>query len=135
MSEAPPVSVVLDAGVVIAQLDHGDALHQRAVSLLESLGRARLVASVLTVAECLVPPAKMGAAPRIERALASLGLEPVALEADDAAALATVRADTGLRMPDAAVVHAAEKLRAGIATSDRALARAARDRGLVVLEA
>lgn len=135
MSEAPSTSVVLDAGVLIAQLDHDDALHQRAVRLLEGLGRARLLASVLTVAECLVHPAKRGAAPRIERALTSLGLERVALESDDAAALAAVRADTGLRMPDAAVVHAAEKLRAELATSDRALARAARDRGLVVHEA
>lgn len=135
MSDARAASVVLDAGVLIAQLDHGDALHQRAVRLLESLGRVRLVASVLTVAECLVHPAKVGGAPRIERALTSLGLERMALEVDDAAALATVRADTGLRMPDAAVVHAAEKLQAELATTDRALARAARDRGLVVHEA
>lgn len=134
MSEAPPRSVVLDAGVLIAQFDQGDALHQRTVSLLESLGRARLLASALTVAECLVHPAKMGGMPRIERALTRLGLERVALEAEDAAALAKVCADTGLRMPDAAVVHAAEKLRADVATSDRALARAACNRGLVVHE-
>lgn len=130
----PRPQVVVDAGVLIAQLHDGDALHDRAGGLLLRLAEARLVASVLTVAECLVRPAQRGGSPLIERSLERLGIERLALREQDAAALATVRAETGLRMPDAVVVHAAERLGAALATSDRAVARAARARGIVVHE-
>lgn len=126
--------VVVDAGVLIAHLDERDALHERAEALLVRLADMRLLASSLTVAECLVCPAQRGGAALVERALERLGLERVPLLGDDAAPLAAVRASTRLRMPDAVVVHAAEAIGADLATTDRALAAAARERGLVVHE-
>ncbi|WP_306231196.1 type II toxin-antitoxin system VapC family toxin [Agrococcus beijingensis] len=122
--------VVLDAGVIIAHLDGDDALHARTEELLNSLAPAPLAASVLTIAECLAHPASRGILSRAERAIEQLGVARIALSADGAAAIATIRSETGLRMPDAVVVHTAELLGAQLATTDRAVARAARHRGL-----
>lgn len=126
--------VVLDAGVLIGHLDSEDALHESSERMLERLLHARFVASALTVVECLVHPALRGEVARAERVLERLRLERIPVRADDAAALAAVRAGTGLRMPDAVVVHAAELCGAAVATTDRALARGARARGLVTHE-
>lgn len=132
MTQLAAACIVLDAGVLIAHLDGDDAFHDWVEELLESHADATYCAPSLTVAECLVRPARLGSVSRAERLLDRLGLERVPLRSDDAVDLAAVRAETGLRMPDAVVVQAAERLRAAIATSDRVLARAARARGLVV---
>lgn len=132
MSAERPGALVLDAGVLIGHLDADDPHHMTVEALLSRHLGMRLCATALTVAECLVRPAFEGGAALAERALNRLGLERVALDGADAGALATVRAETRLRMPEAAVVHTAERLDAAIATTDRTLARAARARGLVV---
>ncbi|GAA1465086.1 PIN domain-containing protein [Microbacterium thalassium] len=127
--------IVLDASVAIALLDRADAHHEASVTLLRDHLGDRLAISTLTLAEVLVRPARVGDADRVESGLRALGVSTLPLAAHDALALARTRAATGLRMPDAVVVHTAQAADAAIATADRTLADAARRRGLAVLEA
>jgi predicted nucleic acid-binding protein len=66
------------------------------------------------------------------KVIAALGLYVEDLREQDAVALARVRAATGLKMPDALVVHTAERFGGSVATTDARLAAAAESRGLVV---
>lgn len=52
--------IVLDASLLIAHLDAGDANHEEAEELLAGTGSARLGASTITLAEILVAPARQG---------------------------------------------------------------------------
>ncbi len=123
--------IVLDASALIAQLDSTDAHHQRARELLLDSSEQQLGASVITLAEALVSPAQAGRLDEAHNALHELAVKPIDLGADSAPSLALLRAETGLRMPDCCVLHAAAKTGAEtIATFDERLALAASARGL-----
>lgn len=123
--------IVLDAGALIAQLDRTDAHHQRARELLLRSSDQQLGASVVTLAEALLAPAGAGRLDEAQTLLRELAVEPIELAADTPASLALLRTETGLRMPDCCVLHAAALTGADtIATFDDQLARAARTRGL-----
>jgi predicted nucleic acid-binding protein len=116
---------VVDASLIIALLDAGDAHHDRAVELLGDVA-GPLDASTLTVAEVLVGPARAGRLAAARSALAALGLAAVPIEADAAPRLAELRAETGLKLPDCCVLLAAENVAAGAVLSfDDRLRRAA----------
>jgi predicted nucleic acid-binding protein len=124
--------IVLDASVLIAHLDSSDGLHARAGALLSATADEPLGASPLTLAEVLVGPARTG---RLDDATVALGrLEVSAIPLEDGAPirLATLRAATGLKLPDCCVLLAAEQTNAAVATFDRRLADVARGRGLGV---
>jgi len=80
----------------------------------------------------LVGPARSGRLEVARRVIRDLELEEVALEVGAAERLATLRAETGLRIPDCCVLLAARDGDA-VATFDGRLAVAARDRGFRVL--
>lgn len=120
---------VLDASVMIAQLDENDLHHLAAVSLLEELD-GPLGASPLTIAESLVGPARRGAAEQIRQGIADLGVEPIGLEDDAPVRLAVLRAETGLRLPDCCVLLAAQQTGGSVLTFDDRLARIAAGLGL-----
>ncbi len=123
--------IVLDASALIAQLDSTDAHHQRARELLMDSSDQQLGASVITLAEALVSPCTRGRLDEAHNVLHELAVEPIGLGADAAPSLALLRAETGLRMPDCCVLHAAARTGADtIATFDKRLARVARTRGL-----
>ena len=123
--------IVLDAGALIAQLDRTDAHHQRTLELLLDAPDQPLGASVITLAEALVAPARAGRLDEAHTVLHELAVTPIELHADAAAGLALLRAETGLRMPDCCVLHAAAMSGAEtIATFDERLVSAARTRGL-----
>jgi predicted nucleic acid-binding protein len=126
--------IVLDASVLIAHLDARDAHHADATELLLDVARERLGASVITIAEVLVGPARAGKAEDAESALQELGVEQVALDAGAAAELAGLRASTGLKLPDCCVLMAARAVEAAaVATFDDALrATASRERVRVI---
>jgi predicted nucleic acid-binding protein len=124
--------IVLDASVLIAHLDADDALHGRASTLLRALAEQQFAASALTLAEVLVGPARAGALERAGAALRRLGVDTVPLLGSSPAALAGLRAATGLRLPDCCVLLAAEEAGAALATFDDRLATAARRRALPV---
>jgi predicted nucleic acid-binding protein len=126
--------IVLDASVLIAHLDVSDAHHDRAFALLQGLADERFAASALTVAELLVGPARAGGSERAGAALRALGVETVPIGDAAPAALAGLRAATGLKLPDCCVLLAAEEVGGGLATFDDRLAAAARDRAVPVHE-
>lgn len=120
---------VLDASVLIAQLDENDAHHGRAVDLLEEL-EGPLGASPITIGESLVGPARKGAAAEIRQGIADLGVEPIELQADAPVRLAVLRAETRLRLPDCCVLLAAQQTGGSILTFDDRLRRTAGALGL-----
>lgn len=124
--------IVVDANVMIAHLDAGDAHHDRAEGLLLATRGDRLGASPVTLAEVLVGPAR---AERLDRALAALSqleIATVSLDEHAPVRLAVLRSATGLKLPDCCVLLAAEHSRGEVATFDDGLAGAAHDHGLTV---
>jgi len=125
--------MVFDASVLIAHLNPADVHHLRASSLLRRLVADEFVASPLTLAEALVAPSRAGAADRAAGLLRELAIKTVELTAESPLRLATLRLDTGLKLPDCYVLHAAEQVDAAVATFDARLAQAARGRGIEVV--
>ena len=126
--------IVLDASVLIAHLDVSDVYHDRAFGLLQALAEESFAASALTVAEVLVGPARAGGLERATATLRALGVETVPIGDAAPAALAGLRAATGLKLPDCCVLLASEQIGGGLATFDDRLAAAARERGVPVYE-
>jgi len=124
--------IVVDASVLIAHLEAGDDHHDRARSLLVSLDGEMLAASPVTLAEVLVGPARTGGLGRAQAQLADLEVVVVALPDDAPVRLATLRAQTGLKLPDCCIMLAAAQVHGAVATFDDRLAQAAADQGLEV---
>ena len=127
--------IVLDADVLIGQLNRDDAHHLRARTLLLRFAdeRRELAASVLTLAEVMVGPALAGRLGAAESAIRDLGVAEIALPPGAPARLAGLRAATTRRLPDCCVLLAAEDSGAvAIATFDKSLSAAAEQRGLRV---
>lgn len=122
--------IVLDASVLIAFLDGHDAHHERAREALLAHVRSSFQASVVTLAEVLVGPARRHEAPRIRSVLAALEIAPVELRAADDLALAQLRASTGLKLPDCCVLLAARSVGARVLSFDERLLRSAGELGL-----
>jgi predicted nucleic acid-binding protein len=100
--------IVVDASVLVAHLDAGDAHHRRATELLLEVGESPLAASPITVAEVLVRPARADRLDDARAAIRALSVHEVPLATDAAERLAALRARTGLKMPDCCVLLAAE---------------------------
>ena len=124
--------ITLDAGVLIAMLDGSDTHHDWATRLLIDHTEAQFVMSALTNAECLVRPAQAGVVQRFLDGIHGLDIDVVEVTETGALHLAQVRADTKLRMPDAAIIATALARASAVATTDRAVAEAARGQGLTV---
>jgi predicted nucleic acid-binding protein len=126
--------VVLDASVVIAFLDRGDAHHLAAV---EAVGRTRgeeLVVPSSAFAEILVDPSRRGpdAVAFVKRFLMELGVRIEPLTAAIAERAAKIRAGhRSLRLPDALVLATADALGATALTCDRSWPRVSRRARLV----
>jgi predicted nucleic acid-binding protein len=89
-----------------------------------------LACSSITLAEVLVGPARSGVLGAARDAVTRLGVEEIPLGEDAAARLATLRAETNLKLPDCCVLLAAEHARGTrVLTFDQRLAMAAADRG------
>ena len=126
--------IVVDADVLIAHLDDNHALHDRALDALLATAEQTLGCSPITLAEVLVGPARAGRLRDARTAVMDLGVGEIPLGEDAAARLASLRADTALKMPDCCVLLAAEDAQAdAVLTFDDRLARAAEQRGLPVV--
>lgn len=86
----------------------------------------------LSQAEVMVHPARNGKLDKFQKMLNSLGLVVTPIEGLDASKLATFRATTTLKMPDACVLHQAIKVNGSIATTDNQLAQVAKSKGVGV---
>lgn len=124
--------VVLDAGALIALYDGNDAHHEWARMLLTHTADDQLVMSALTYAEVLVRPTQAGSASVFDRGIAGLHIQIAEISEHDARKIAEIRASTALRMPDAVVVFEARRAGAAVATTDKQLAKSARESGLMV---
>jgi predicted nucleic acid-binding protein len=101
--------IVLDAGVLIAHFQPADPHHQRASQLLAEHHHHEFVINTITVAEVLVGPARSGQTDTIRQALDTLEIQTHGLDANAAAPLAELRAQTGLKLPDCCVLYTAER--------------------------
>lgn len=122
--------IVLDAGVIIAFFNRDHVHHVSCARFIEANAAERFCASGVTLAETLVRAVEQDVAEELLEDYETLGIEPVDVPGGSAAALARVRAESGLRMPDAIVLFTAELTRAELATTDAAAARAAERRGI-----
>lgn len=124
--------VVLDASALIALASSKDPHHAWALEMFRETASFELQMNALTQAEVLVHPARAGKLEKFLKMIGDLGLEIAPLEAVDSSRLATIRATTNLKMPDAVVLHQAIKANASIATTDQKLAKVAKSKGLGV---
>ncbi|MFZ0091559.1 MAG: type II toxin-antitoxin system VapC family toxin [Solirubrobacteraceae bacterium] len=123
--------IILDASALIAQLDKNDVHHHSACEFLLEFPDEKLAASVITLAEALVAPARADRLDEAQALLRELGVAPIGLSTDAVSRLAVLRAETSLRMPDCCVLLAAALAGAKtIATFDERLARVSAGRGL-----
>lgn len=127
--------IVLDASVLIAHFDARDAQHDRALKALAATGREELGASVITLAECLVGPARAGRLDQAHAALRDLCVSELSLPSDSSTTLAQLRAQTNLRLPDCCILECARRTRASLLTFDDRLAKRAVDVGVKLASA
>jgi len=119
--------VVLDANILIATLIKSDAHHGVALAFIRrSLGVPdTLYIPQLTLAEVLVGQLRIDNGEQAQQTIRFLGIEVVTSDPVSALELATLRATTGLKLPDCVVLATAQHLDATLATTDQALARQA----------
>ncbi len=123
--------IILDASVLIAHFDYRH--HSRAVELLLEAAEHPLGASVVTLAEVLVAPARQDRLDAAEAALRELGVHEIALGTHAATRLARLRAETALRLPDCCVLLAVQDAAAhALVTFDDRLGAQATRRGITV---
>ena len=125
--------IVADASWIVALRDPDDDHHQEAVALTRGIAGEDALLHPVTLAECLVAPAKLGV---LDEAAATLhaAFEVVEVDPDAPLRWASLRADSGLRLPDAIVLDTALHHRArAIATFDDHLATCSADHGIKFL--
>jgi predicted nucleic acid-binding protein len=125
--------IVLDASVLIGHLDARDPHHEKATALLAASDAEALGASAITLAETLVAPARAKRLEEAKAALEQLGVEDLGLGEDAPTRLATLRAETGRKMPDCCVLAAAQRHEGLVASFDGDLRKAASKLGLEVV--
>ncbi len=96
--------IVADASALIAYLNPRDAHHADAVQGLIDVDQ--FVVHPVTLAEVLVHPARSGSESTVLNTLISIGMQESPMPID-AVALARLRAESGLKMPDCLVLATA----------------------------
>ena len=129
--------ITLDAGILIALFNAKDAHHEAATKLLDAATRRDdlLYMNPLSQAEVLVKAAQQGSEKIYYEKIVSIGVVTLAAPTDTGVWLAQLRARTGLKLPDCAVILTAQQSGSKIATFDHRLAREARALGVTVLPA
>ena len=116
--------ITLDATVLIALEKPDDTHHEWAKEFFLGTADDRLCIASLTLAEVLVHPVRQKVARKFLNAINRLNLEVMPLADVDMLGLAQIRVASGLRMPDAVVLHTALQHKTQIVTADQQLARA-----------
>lgn len=114
--------IVADASALIAYLDASDRHHAHAVDAFVDVDR--FVVHPVTLCETLVHPVRVGTEVSVVNTLTAIGLveSPMPI---DALALARLRVDSGLKLPDCIVLATARWHRAEVLTFDDRLRAAA----------
>lgn len=126
--------IVLDAGALIALLNDQDPHHEWALQMFIDTVAEDLRISAVNLAEALVHPVKAGRHREFMDSVQGLGLEVCDVDSDAVVSLAIIRAERGLRMPDAVAVHLALTSDSTLATTDRVLGQTALGLSLRVLQ-
>ena len=125
--------IVADAGWVVALRDPSDDHHLPAAAINRAIDDEDVWLHPVTLAECLVAPARLGVLPDAVLRLRA-AFEVPDVERDAPVRWAALRAETGLRLPDAVVLDTALSHGArAIVTFDTRLAAAAGERGLDIV--
>ena len=120
---------VLDASVLIAAMTPYDAHHRDAVALLRHAAiSGELIAHPISVAESAVGAAERGRIQQVKDAYAVLGIQTAPADPEQPWRLASLRGETGLPLPDRCVLDLALQTEGALATFDRRLAAAGRQR-------
>ena len=125
--------IVLDASVVIAHLASHDAHHRTATDFFRERLDEEFAVHTLTLTEILVGPTRVGRGAFALQQLTALGVTEWTPPSGSAARLAQLRADSGLKLPDCCVLHAAMTTTSPLATFDERLARVAASAGVSVI--
>lgn len=124
--------VALDADVIIAFLDPGDAQHERAVDRLRPLlgGGEEILVGASVYAEVMVRPLARGVGENVDEFIDAIGATVVPVEREIARRAAGLRArHSSLRLPDALSLATAVSAGADLVTLDQGLQRVARRAG------
>lgn len=124
--------ITLDAGVVIAHLRPRDLHHQTATAYLRDHSDERLLIHSVNLAEVLVGGVRAGRGQEMLTDLHAIGLQVADHTDGEPLRLATLRVDTGLKLPDCCALDTALTTASTLATLDDHLAMAARNRHLKV---
>lgn len=116
--------IAVDASALIAYLDPDDAHHAAAVDKLAA-ATPPLIVHRVTAAEVLIGPTRRGTADEVWRDLVAIGAE-LDDEAVDPHVLATLRVETGCKLPDCCVIAVARARGCEVVTFDARLAAALR---------
>jgi predicted nucleic acid-binding protein len=122
--------IVLDASVVIAHFASRDAHHDAAAEFFGTRLDLSFLVHPLTLTEILVGPLRSGRETFVVQQLDALGIAEWQPPAGSALRLARLRVDSGLKLRDCCVLHAAIAAGAPLATFDERLARAAASVGV-----
>lgn len=125
--------ITLDAGAVIALLASRDSYHEEAKAFFETHAGESFLMHSLSLTEVLVGGARTGQAEEMLADLEAIGIQVAERSTAEPLNLATLRAETGLRLPDCCALDTALRSSTPLVTFDRALATAALNQGLTVL--
>lgn len=125
--------ITLDASVVIAHLDPRDAHHRHATALIREHIDRQFLIHPLNLAEVLVGGVRDGRGQEMLADLDAIGIRTFHSSEDEPLRLATLRAESGLKLPDCCAVDTALTTRSPLATFDGNLWRAGQQRHLTVL--
>ncbi len=126
--------VALDAGVIIGLYNDQDAHHKWAVDFMFQTVADELHISALNYAEICVYPTKNGVSEKFLLGIQGLDLHIAETSVYDVASLTDYRIRTTLRMTDVCAIQLASKLDGVLATTDKAVAKAAKSLGLEVFQ-
>lgn len=125
---------MLDAGVIIGLYDDKDPHHKWAVDFMLQTTAEKLVMSAVNHAEILVYPIRAGVKDAFLAGIEGLGIKLDVNSLLETETLATLRADTGLKMTDVCAIHLALTEDSILATTDKAVAKAAVGLGIEVFQ-
>ena len=126
--------IVLDAGVIIGLYDDKYPHHKWAVDFMFQTSADKLLMSAINHAEILVYPTKAGVKDAFQAGIEGLGIKLDVSSLLETESLAALRAETGLKMTDVCAIHLAATEDSILATTDKAVAKAAQALGIEVFQ-
>lgn len=124
--------ITLDASVLIAHLSPADSHHHLATEYLLEASSEDLVIHSLNLAEVLVGGVRVGRGQEMLTDLEAIGIRVADRPDGEPLRLASLRATSGLKLPDCCALDTALTTGSTLATFDAALAKAARQHQLPV---